>query len=91
LVIAGDRWTFRYKERVTSEWRVTLDPRKKPRHMDSHGVGKLASRRVLGIYELKGDTLTFCYHNAGASRRPADLVRIRPGEFRMVFKRVKKR
>jgi uncharacterized protein (TIGR03067 family) len=91
LVVAGDRWTFHSGGRVASTWRVTLDTKKKPRHLDFHGVGKSAPVRLLAIYALKGDSLAFCYNNGSTTRRPADLVRLQPGEHRMVFKRVKKR
>jgi uncharacterized protein (TIGR03067 family) len=86
LVVAGDRLTFWNGARIASEWRCTLDPAKKPKHLDMKGLGKSARFHLLAIYALEGDTLSICHDN-GEGKRPTDLR----SPFPMTFKRLKKR
>jgi uncharacterized protein (TIGR03067 family) len=68
LVLTDDDGTER------KETTVKVDPKAKPAHIDlQRGKGK---RDVLGIYEVKGDTLRICF-----SER---LVSVRPTEFKAV-------
>ncbi len=49
-----------------------IDPSKKPREMDLAFVegGRFAGKTGLGIYELDGDTLKWCFNRPGREGRP---------------------
>jgi uncharacterized protein (TIGR03067 family) len=66
-----------------------LDPKANPPAIDLTFDPTMGDRgRLLGVYELKGDTLTICMGNAGQPRPAA----FEPGDGRtlIVLKRVKK-
>jgi uncharacterized protein (TIGR03067 family) len=69
-----------------------IDPGKKPKTIDFMVKRDMAKDLpIAGIYELKGDELSFCYVKAGIGDRPANFV-VRKGTSHalMVFKRDKK-
>jgi uncharacterized protein (TIGR03067 family) len=89
IVVAGRRLKFVHGGRVVIEWDCTLDPRKEPKHLTMKGIGVSAPYTLLAVYELKGDTFTFCNDNA-RGKRPAGLAKVGPGDIRYVLKRVKR-
>lgn len=74
MVITANK-IFIKDEGLTKEFAYTLDPSKKPRHIDwvpAFGVNK--GNIVRGIYRLNGDDLVFCTNGPQG--------KIRPGEFK---------
>ena len=49
-----------------------IDPGKEPKQIDITLHLKQGDRTVLGIYEIKGDTLKVCYFHLNNGRRPLD-------------------
>ncbi len=88
--IASSRFRYRVDGRITTEWAVTLDSRKKPKVLDRQRVGGPGAMIVLrGIYRLEGDTLTVCYHQSQSEGRPADFDGSGAGIWLMVLKRAR--
>jgi uncharacterized protein (TIGR03067 family) len=50
-----------------------IDPGKEPKQIDITLHLKKGDRTVLGIYEIKGDTLKVCYFSSDTGKRPAEL------------------
>lgn len=75
-LITGDRIKYLLVGEVRTEWAITLDPTKSPKHFDRKRlavVGKDHDLTLLGIYKLDGDTLTICHSSSDASQqRPVD-------------------
>jgi uncharacterized protein (TIGR03067 family) len=69
-----------------------IDPTKKPKTIDATQTsdGDTKGKVLLGIYELKDDTLTFCSQSDSSKDRPTDFT-AKPGSghFLRVYKRVK--
>jgi RNA polymerase sigma-70 factor (ECF subfamily) len=95
LKIEGDKLTFSPPGaggKAIWAGRINIDPAQQPKAMDWKEMVRLEDNRpdgdLIGIYELKGDTLTFCYGN----KRPPEL-KTRPDrdldERMFVFKREK--
>ena len=69
--------------------RKKLDPGKKPAHVDAVTTEGLAMEApMLGIYELKGETLRMCFDPKG-KERPTSLTP-KAGQFAVVLQREKK-
>ena len=49
-----------------------IDPGKEPKQIDITLHLKKGDRTVLGIYEIKGDTLKVCYFGSNTGKRPAE-------------------
>jgi len=49
-----------------------IDPGKEPKQIDMTLHLKKGDRTVLGIYEIKGDTLKVCYFGSNTGKRPAE-------------------
>jgi uncharacterized protein (TIGR03067 family) len=54
---------------------IKLDPSKKPKAIEFDiASGNDKGKTQLGVYELKGDTVTFCMARPGAKERPSELA-----------------
>jgi uncharacterized protein (TIGR03067 family) len=61
LTVNGDKFTFKIED-TNFTGTVTLDPSKSPKHLDVSFVGANGEKgKVVGIYELQGDTLRECF------------------------------
>jgi uncharacterized protein (TIGR03067 family) len=89
IVVAGRRLKIVRGGKVVTEWDCTLDPGKKPKHLTMKGVGTRAGFTLLAVYAVEGDSFTLCYNN-GRGKRPADLAKPGPSEFRCALKRAKR-
>ena len=70
--------------------KFTIDPSRKPKTIDYQMIdGPTKGKKQLGIYELEGDTVKFCFGSPG-SERPTDFTS-QPGDGRTlsVWKRKK--
>lgn len=58
LIIKGDTYTVRVKDRITQNCKLTLDPKQKPSHMDMIFLdGEKKDRSHKAIYKIDGDKL----------------------------------
>jgi uncharacterized protein (TIGR03067 family) len=74
ITFAGDKWTVRQDGKVVQAGTHKFNPDKKPAQVDAEvtdGEGKGST--MLGIYELKGNTLKVCFDPTG-KERPADFA-----------------
>jgi uncharacterized protein (TIGR03067 family) len=61
LVVTGDKFTLKMGDE-THKGKFTIDPGKKPRTIDVEFTeGTLKDTKVLGIYEMEGDTRKSCF------------------------------
>jgi uncharacterized protein (TIGR03067 family) len=68
-------WTVDGKERGRQKGDLTVDPAGKPPALDVEITrGSSIGRKLLGIYELKGDKLTICWGEPGDEKRPQKFV-----------------
>jgi uncharacterized protein (TIGR03067 family) len=77
LVIVGDTFTFEEDGRFLSRGVFRLEPCQSPQAIDIEIIeGWLAFRqtRSLGIYELSGDNLAWCWAELGSTERPKDFI-----------------
>jgi uncharacterized protein (TIGR03067 family) len=92
LVLEGTKFVVRINTGdITQEAVCKVDPAKKPRTIDLTIVsGEFKGKTQLGIYELKGDTLRFCFARPGKKPRPtAFTTKPNSGHKITVTKRVK--
>jgi uncharacterized protein (TIGR03067 family) len=62
LTIEGDKHTVKRGDDVLAERTCKLDPTKTPKQIDGKYVGgPNDGKATLGIYELNGDTLKYCF------------------------------
>ena len=82
VVVKGDEWTaptgglFKFK----------LDETKKPKQLDLTGGKAPVGATWQGIYQIEGDTLTFCRSQGTSGERPKEF-KAAEGVFLMVCKR----
>ena len=90
-VCKGDETTVVVGGQLLMKAKFTLDPSKKPKSIDYRITGGAnAGKTQLGIYELDGDTLKFCFSTPGKDR-PADFAtKAGDGRTSSVWKREKK-
>jgi uncharacterized protein (TIGR03067 family) len=72
ITVSGDKASVKQGDQVVQAWTLKLDATKTPNTVDSmvtEGEGK--GTTMLGIYELSGDTMKFCFDPAG-KKRPTD-------------------
>ena len=91
VTFAGAKYTVKKGDEVIQAATLKLDPSKSPKALDvtvAEGPNKGAV--MLGIYEIRGDTLKVCFDPEG-KKRPAEF-KSAPGSqtFVAVHKRVKK-
>ena len=62
----GDKYTINHNGNFAELWTVRLNSGKKPKTID--GTHKILGRKLMGIYEINGDTLKICYDLTGNGR-----------------------
>ena len=90
VTFAGDKFTVKKGDEVIQAGTQKLDPSRSPKTVDvtvAEGLSKGAV--MLGIYEIKGDTLKVCFDPEG-KKRPAEFKSASGSQtFVAVHKRVK--
>jgi uncharacterized protein (TIGR03067 family) len=89
ISFSGDKFSVTEDGKVLQAGTNKLDPTKKPAHIDAtvtDGQGKGVT--MLGVYELKGDTLRVCFDPTG-KQRPTGLTP-KDGQCGAVIQREKK-
>lgn len=88
ITFTDDKWSVREDGKVVQAGTHQFDPSKKPGQVDAkvaEGEGKGST--MLGIYELKGDTLKVCFDPMG-KERPTSFT-AKAGQFSAVVQREK--
>ena len=90
-VCKGDETTVVVGDQLLMKAKFTLDASKKPKSIDYRVIsGPNAGKTQLGIYELNGDTVRFCF-SAPSMDRPTDFTaKEGDGRTSSVWKREKK-
>lgn len=89
IAFTGDKWSVRQEDKEVQAGTHKLDPTKKPGHVDAvvtEGPDKDVT--MLGIFELKGDTMKVCFDPMGKARPTS--FSSKDGRFLAVVQRVKK-
>src|SRR5947208_6786 len=69
ITFTGDKFSVRVDDKVVQAGMNKLDPTKKPAHVDATITeGENKGTTMLGIYELKGDTIKVCFDPQGKER-----------------------
>jgi len=83
--------TITISGKVYFKAKVTIDPTKKPKVIDYKMTeGPTKGKTHLGIYELDGDTIKFCFAAPGKERPTEFTAKEGSGRTLSVWKRVKK-
>jgi uncharacterized protein (TIGR03067 family) len=70
-VCKGDETTVTLGAQLIMKAKFTIDPSRKPKTIDYEMIdGPTKGKRQLGIYELEGDTVKFCFGSPGSARPP---------------------
>ena len=70
-VCKGDETTVTVGPQLIMKAKFTIDPSGKPKTIDYQMIdGPTKGKKQLGIYELAGDTVKFCFGSPGAERPP---------------------
>ena len=86
-----DETTVTIAGRVFMKARFTIDPTKKPKTIDyTVSEGQTKGKTQLGIYEIDGDTVKFCYSAPGKDRPTDFTTKEGSGRVLSVWKREKK-
>jgi uncharacterized protein (TIGR03067 family) len=89
ITFTGDKFTVTVDDKVVQAGTHKVDASKKPAQVDSdvaEGEGKGST--MLGIYELKGNTLRVCFDPAGKAR-PTSFT-AKEGQFSATLERIKR-
>ncbi len=74
ITFAGDKWTVHVDGKVVQAGTHKFDPSKKPGQVDAVVMeGEDKGSTMLGIYEIKGDTMKVCFDPKG-KERPSDFM-----------------
>ena len=90
VTFEGDKFTVKKGDEVIQAGTQKLDPSRSPKTVDvtvAEGLSKGAV--MLGIYEIKGDTLKVCFDPEG-KKRPTQFKSASGSQTFVVHKRVKK-
>ncbi len=72
LTFSGDEFSLKKGEETMGKGKFKIDSSKKPKEIDLEFVESkrdaLRGKTVLGIYELDGDTLKWCWNKPGGKR-----------------------
>ena len=72
LIFSGDEFSIKKGEETMIKGKFKIDPSKKPKEIDMEFIEakreNLKGKTALGIYELDGDTLKWCWNKPGAER-----------------------
>ncbi len=72
ITFAGDKWTVRQDNKVVQAGTHKFDPSKKPGQVEAVVTeGEDKGSTMLGIYELKGNTIKVCFDPMGKERPTA--------------------
>jgi uncharacterized protein (TIGR03067 family) len=91
VVQTKEKWVLSYANGLVVEGTEKFDRTKKPKQVDNtYLTGVFKGRTTLGVYEVRGDTVKYCWGALGKPR-PTDFT-AGPGSGRtlLVLKRVKK-
>jgi uncharacterized protein (TIGR03067 family) len=89
ITFEGDKWTVHRDSKVIQAGTHKFDPEQKPPQVDAIvKEGEDKGNTMLGIYELKADTLKVCFDPKG-KERPADFTG-KAGRMTAVVEREKK-
>ena len=89
ITFEGDKWTVRRDGKVIQAGTHKFGPDKKPPQVDAVVTeGEDKGNTMLGIYELKADTMKVCFDPKG-KERPADFIG-KAGRMTAVVEREKK-
>ena len=73
-LVKGDETTVTINGQIWMKAKFTIDSTKKPKTIDYEvSDGPAKGKTLLGIYELDGDTIKFCYASPGKDR-PKDFA-----------------
>ena len=89
-VCKGDELTATVGGQLVMKARIAIDPSGKPKTIDYDVIdGPTKGKKQLGIYELEGDTVKFCFGSPGAERPPDFTSKAGDGRTLSVWKRKK--
>ena len=89
IMFSGDKWIIRDGDKVIQAGTQKLNATKKPSQIDTVATeGPDKGDIMLGIYELKGDTLKVCFDPKG-KERPSSFT-AKAGQLSGTLNRVKK-
>ena len=90
-VAKGDEITVMLQGQLFMKAKFTLDPSKTPKTIDySVTGGPYAGKTQLGIYELDGDKVKFCFSTPGKERPTDFTTKANDGRTLSIWKREKK-
>jgi uncharacterized protein (TIGR03067 family) len=89
-VIKGDKYALTLLTDVTIEGVFTIDPTTSPKQIQTTASsGPYKDKELLGIYELNGDTLKFCFAPPGEKRPTEFKSKEGTGWILVIHKKVK--
>ncbi|HEV3082055.1 MAG TPA: TIGR03067 domain-containing protein [Gemmataceae bacterium] len=90
ITFTGDKWAVRQEGKVVQAGTHKFDPTKKPAQVDAVVTeGEDKGSTMLGIYQLKGDTMKVCFDPQGKERPTS--FKAKAGQFSVVVQREKKK